>query len=168
MSRYMKHKFVFFGLKAAQRRQAAKGVMDSWSHRHTTRAGSLALEEVLGQATRALNACSEREMHYVAAELCARHLQRTQSWEHPAQARALLDVAREAIVTNSWWDTVDVLATSGVGGALVAPGARRAGQEVILEELEQWSTDNDMWLRRAAILSQIKCKESTNTALLER
>lgn len=44
--RYMKHKFVFFGLKAAQRRQAAKGVMDSWSHRHTTRAGSLALEEV--------------------------------------------------------------------------------------------------------------------------
>lgn len=60
-------------------------------------------------------------------------------------------LVRHLIVTGAWWDYVDEIATK-----LLPPGM----------DLRAWARDDDMWIRRAAILSQIGFKRHTDPALL--
>jgi 3-methyladenine DNA glycosylase AlkD len=59
---------------------------------------------------------------------------------------------RHLITTGAWWDLVDEVATK-----LVDP--RRV-------DVRAWATDADLWVRRAAIISQVGAKAGTDTALL--
>jgi 3-methyladenine DNA glycosylase AlkD len=64
------------------------------------------------------------------------------------------------ITEKSWWDTVDLLATRGVGVRLQnAPELR---QEVI----DQWRNAPNMWLNRTCLLFQLHYKKQTDTSLL--
>ena len=64
------------------------------------------------------------------------------------------------IVTKSWWDTVDLLAK--VVGSLVI---RIEGYDQIMLE---WSKDNNMWLKRVAILYQLSLKEKVDEIILDK
>lgn len=66
------------------------------------------------------------------------------------------------ISTKSWWDTVDAIAPKPVGKIAASY------PEVIEETLDGWAVHENMWLRRAAILFQLKYKEKTDDALLYR
>ena len=66
---------------------------------------------------------------------------------------------KRLIVTKSWWDTVDAL-DAIVGGA-VSRNPELKG--VMLE----WSLDENIWLRRAAIDHQLSCGADTDAELLE-
>lgn len=79
-------------------------------------------------------AAEEREYQYVACDHLLRH-------KFPA---AQLESLRELIVTKSWWDTVDNLAK--VAGTTLPEG------NAVLRE---WATDDNMWVRRAAIICQV-------------
>jgi len=64
------------------------------------------------------------------------------------------------ITTKSWWDSVDSL-TRVVGNlALSYP--------TLNETLLEWSLDENMWLRRMAIIHQLLRKKKTDTLLLEK
>jgi 3-methyladenine DNA glycosylase AlkD len=67
-----------------------------------------------------------------------------------------LDLYEELIVSGAWWDFVDAVAAGPLGALLpdVAP------------VLRVWSTDEDMWKRRAAIIAQVRRKAKTDFALL--
>ena len=67
-----------------------------------------------------------------------------------------LGLYEELIVTGAWWDFVDEVAAGPLGELLpdVAP------------TLRAWSTDEDMWKRRAAIIAQVKRRAETDFALL--
>ncbi len=67
-------------------------------------------------------------------------------------------LAREA----AWWDLVDPIATHLVGNSFLAD------RKTITPIMKKWIDDDDMWIRRTAILSQNRHKENTDEALLFR
>jgi 3-methyladenine DNA glycosylase AlkD len=64
------------------------------------------------------------------------------------------------IVSGAWWDLVDGLATHEIGDLL------RLDPQFMREQLLAWSTGEDVWLRRTAIISQVGFKRSTDRDLL--
>jgi 3-methyladenine DNA glycosylase AlkD len=71
-----------------------------------------------------------------------------------------IDVFESLITTKSWWDTVDYLASHTMGDHL----ARHP--ELIPEYTERWITSDDLWLRRTAILYQLRYKQKTDAGRL--
>ena len=93
-----------------------------------------------------------REEQYIAIEYGA-------LWrEHCTAAAASLyeRLARE----GAWWDLVDL-----VMGALVRP-AMLSERQAMRKHTDRWIDDPDMWVRRLALLSQIRLKEQTDEAQL--
>ena len=64
------------------------------------------------------------------------------------------------VVTKSWWDTVDLL--SKIIGDVV-----NRNKELKTLMLEWAKKENDIWLRRVAILHQLSFKENVDKLLLE-
>jgi 3-methyladenine DNA glycosylase AlkD len=75
------------------------------------------------------------------------------------QDLAALDLYRHLVVTGAWWDLVDELAHA-VGAVLREVGAPAAAV------VRAWSRDEDLWLRRVAILCQLGAGAATDRALL--
>jgi 3-methyladenine DNA glycosylase AlkD len=71
-----------------------------------------------------------------------------------------LPLARHLIVTGAWWDHVDELAVHLVGEALRADPARV--RPVLLE----WTTDDELWLRRTSVMCQVGAREAIDLDLL--
>jgi 3-methyladenine DNA glycosylase AlkD len=92
-----------------------------------------------------------REERYAAIDLTALKM--------AARDVAMLPVYEEIIRTGAWWDFVDGVAPR-IGALLQAH--RRSMTDV----LNSWSTDADMWMRRASITAQLRAKEQTDRALL--
>lgn len=77
-------------------------------------------------------------------------------WRDP-DALALFE---HLISTGAWWDLVDVVAGDLVGPVLLT--YRRKTTPLMRE----WATGDDLWLRRAAVLSQLKHAAETDLDLL--
>jgi 3-methyladenine DNA glycosylase AlkD len=71
-----------------------------------------------------------------------------------------LPMVEEMIVTGAWWDLVDPLASHHLGDIL------RADRRRVTPLMKKWARGDDMWKRRAAILSQLRFKGDTDLALL--
>ena len=67
---------------------------------------------------------------------------------------------QKLITTKSWWDTVD--------GLDVIVGDIALHYTEVNEILLQWSTDENIWLRRTAIDNQLLRKDKTDTTLFEQ
>jgi 3-methyladenine DNA glycosylase AlkD len=63
---------------------------------------------------------------------------------------------RRMIVEGAWWDFVDDIAIRLVGRVLLADRDR------MHPKLDRWIDDPNMWIRRTAILSQVKHKNQTD------
>jgi 3-methyladenine DNA glycosylase AlkD len=95
-----------------------------------------------------------REERYAAIELTGIRRHRE------CQTLDALPMYREMITTGAWWDLVDGLATHRIGDLLRAyPGPMK-------REMRKWSRSSDLWLRRTAILSQVRFKADTDLRLL--
>ncbi|MGI5950423.1 MAG: DNA alkylation repair protein [Brooklawnia sp.] len=71
----------------------------------------------------------------------------------------LMDDYQKMATTGAWWDLVDPLATHLVGDVL----RREPGQA---DRIRQWALADDPWLRRVAILCQLKFGADLDTGLL--
>ncbi len=69
---------------------------------------------------------------------------------------------RRIIEEGGWWDTVDEVAAHLVGAVLL----RHREETALL--MDQWIEDAHLWVRRAAIISQLTHKEKTDHARLFR
>ena len=78
----------------------------------------------------------------------------------PWQRIDVLPLYRELLVSGAWWDLVDPIATSRLHVLLTRDRTRMSAR------MRAWARGHDMWLRRAAILCQIKMKRDTDLALL--
>ncbi len=96
-----------------------------------------------------------REMRYAAIELLNFN-RYNKAWLTPAA----LPQIRELVTDGAWWDYVDTLASNTVGGLL-----KRFPSEVT-PALYTWAEDDDLWIRRTAMLAQLKRGEATDTKLL--
>lgn len=95
-----------------------------------------------------------REERY-AATAVARH-RAARGWQDPVA----LTLYRHLVVTGAWWDHVDEIAAHLVGGVLT--GHRAEATPV----LRGWARADDLWLRRTAVLSQLRHGADTDRALL--
>jgi 3-methyladenine DNA glycosylase AlkD len=97
---------------------------------------------------------THREERYAALALTG---QRTcRAWQDP---RAL-PLYEHLVTTGAWWDLVDPVAADRVGPILLGDPAE------VAPVVRGWAASDDLWLRRAAVISQLKARERTDTALL--
>jgi 3-methyladenine DNA glycosylase AlkD len=139
MAAYMRDQFAFFGLPSPALRSLERTAMAGLPA--PTEAD---LAVIAGQCW----ARREREFQYVACDYLRKHL--------PAAGAGFLPTVRTLIITKSWWDTVDALATRVVGDLV-----RR--HPALVTEIDAWSRDDNMWLVRTAILHQLHYGEHTDT-----
>ncbi|WP_059171768.1 DNA alkylation repair protein [Bacillus sp. FJAT-27445] len=139
MEKYMKNHFPFLGIKKPLRADLEK--------RFYTETG-LVKEPFDERFVRMLWELPEREYQYAALEYIAKFSRKL--------GPESLGLAKELITDKSWWDTVDALSQRPVGElAARFPSA-------ISFEMDKWAVSDHMWLRRTAILHQLKYKHETD------
>ena len=162
ISKYMRNKFTFFGLKAPARRALQKEFLkENDTH--------LEDRETLMEFVRCLWAQEERDFQGFGVDLMAQYrdllLGTSEGDFHTA-----VGVVEHCIINKSWWDTVDAIAYPGM------PHARTHTSSVIVTlrnvavfgyfvkqhpvvgvpVVWQWIDHDNMWLRRVAILHQVQ------------
>lgn len=141
MEAYMRNQFKFLGIRAPERKILTRDFL-----------------KTIDRATidwEFVQQCwekDEREFQYLAIAYLTKVKQRLIVEDIPR--------LRQLIVTKSWWDTIDSLDKFVGYVALHHP--------TVEATLLDWSTDDNIWLRRVAIDHQILRKEQTNPVLLEK
>ncbi|MEH7085980.1 DNA alkylation repair protein [Neobacillus drentensis] len=143
MEKYMKDHFPFLGIKKPDR-----SVLEKQFFQET----GLLKEPFNQEFIRDLWAKDEREYQYTGLVYMEKSLKKLEKMDLPFM--------EELIHTKSWWDTVDAISPKPVGEI-----AKRF-PDVVAETIDGWATHDYLWLRRAALLFQLKYKENTNEELL--
>lgn len=138
---YMKSALPFLGVRVPRVRAVTRGLA-----REVTEAAVLR-----GTALVLWREAAYREERYAASALMALR---------PVRARLdTLDVHEEMIRTGAWWDHVDEV-SHRLTETLDAHPAEMAPM------LRAWSRDDDFWVRRASIISQLGRRAATDRELL--
>ncbi len=103
-------------------------------------------------AVSALWAQPEREWRYLATAVASHH--------KPFVTFEQVPLYRRLVTEGAWWDLVDGVAANCVGR--VALRERKAMQPL----LERWIDDEDLWVRRTALLAHLTHKSETDQAQL--
>ncbi|PKH41318.1 3-methyladenine DNA glycosylase AlkD [Nocardioides alpinus] len=146
---YMKSELPYVGLTAPELRAMLKPLLVE--HRFIDRASwEAAVLELWEDVT-------HREEWYAAVALL-RH-RAYAAWLDPD----LLPLLGTLVRTGAWWDVVDEIASHLVGQVLLDH------RRVVTPVMDGWSVDVDsLWIRRTAVLSQLRHREETDTDLLQR
>lgn len=143
---YMKSAMPYHGLTSPELRAMLRPLLVE--HRFEDRA--------LWEATarRLWDEASHREERYAALGLL----------RHPAY-RAWVDVdllplLEHLVRTGAWWDFVDEVASHLVGQVLLDD------RVAVTPVMAAWATDEHLWIRRTAMLCQLRHRAQTDTGLL--
>jgi 3-methyladenine DNA glycosylase AlkD len=146
MQAYMKSSMPFLGIHAGPMRATCKAVFD---------ARPLADEQQWLEAVRLLwDGAGHREERYAAIELTGHRYYR--GYQRPRT----LALYRHLVTTGAWWDLVDNVAGNRVGPIL------RSAPDEVTPVMRSWALDEDLWVRRTAILCQLGSKAATDLDLL--
>ncbi|CUR58784.1 conserved hypothetical protein [metagenome] len=146
---YMKSELPFVGLSAPQLRALLRPLLveERFVDRGSWEAAVL---ELWDDAT-------HREERYAALAL-VRH-RAYQQWLDPD----LLPVLEHLVRTGAWWDVVDEVAAHPVGQVLLDH------RPAVTPVMDVWAVDDEsLWIRRTAVLAQLRHQERTDTELLDR
>ncbi|MCK4934096.1 MAG: DNA alkylation repair protein [Simkaniaceae bacterium] len=137
-SAYLKNHFPFLGLmqpvrKALQREVFQKFPLDS--------------EEDLKRILFDLWQKEEREFQYAACDLAIKYSKLC--------SPNMLGTFEKMIREKSWWDTVDTVASNLIGELLKE-------NPLLKPKMHLWVYDPHLWIRRSALLFQLKFKEKTD------
>lgn len=145
--RYMKSEMPFLGLTSPQRHGLLRPLLGDPALRIESRsAWERAVRELW-------DAAEFREDRYAALALLRHRSYR--SWRDPD----VIPLVQHIVVTGAWWDYVDEVGS--VVGEVLLMDPEGEGLR-----MRDWAEDDDMWLRRSAIISQLRHKERTDTTLL--
>lgn len=140
---YMRNQFTFFGISTPERRAIQKTF-----HEHYALPPIDQLEFIV----HSLWNKKERELHYFAMEFALKYKKQLNEQHLP--------LMEFLITTNSWWDSVDVVAPKLVASIFsTRPALAR-------EKACAWIKSDNIWLMRSALLFQLLYKEKTNEKLL--
>lgn len=143
MKKYMRDQFEYLGIKTPQSKLLQKEFYAK---------NGLPDISKLDVIIRDLWKLPQREYKYVAMSL-------VDKFEKKLPAKFIIPI-EHLIVTESWWDTVDLIASHQVGTMF------RRYPTVKAKYLKKWRSSNDIWLRRTTLLFQLLYKQETDFALL--
>lgn len=139
MQAYMKTTMPFYGVKAPARAQVFKSIKQSYAPNDS--ASYLA-------AIEALWALPHREEKYLALDFAAHFKKRARPEDLSFFARLIRE--------GAWWDLVDAIVMG-----VVSPLYKKH-REALREQIVAWLDDDDVWIRRASMISQLKHKSDTD------
>lgn len=142
MSVYMREQFIFYGIRTPERRQLQNQCLQAIQ--------SLAYSDLIMMIQCSYQE-SQREWHYFAGDLADKY--------HQPLPAEFIQTAEFMITRHSWWDTVDNIASKTVGHLV-----QRYPELVTV--MDQWIAADNIWLRRSAILHQLKYKQHTDVTKL--
>ena len=145
---YMKSAMPYRGISAPQLKAVLRPLLASPDNLVTDR------DEWEGAVHELWDGATHREERYAATALSGYRAYR--AW----QDADTLPLYRHLITTGAWWDHVDELASRRVGPILLSH------KEEVAPVVREWASDEDLWLRRTAILSQLTFKDRTDLDLL--
>lgn len=143
MKAYMRDQYEFYGIQSGPRRHALKAL---FSKQYLPNLDELA--DIVDE----LWSLPQREYQLVAVDLLIK--------QKKTLPESFLQHVERWITTKSWWDTVDMLATH-----IVASLFQRFPDKAS-SVISQWRKSDNIWLRRTAILYQLKFKQNTDIDLL--
>ena len=146
--RYMKSTIPYRGLTSPQLTAVLRPILADPGFRIADRDGWEATIRTLWDEV------AYREEWYAAIAL-ARH--RTY---RPWVDSESMPLWRHLVVTGAWWDVVDEVATHLVRDVL------EGSPDVEGLRLREWAVDDDIWLRRTAIICQVGRKDRLDESLL--
>ncbi|MBI2743558.1 MAG: DNA alkylation repair protein [Chlamydiales bacterium] len=141
-SAYLRNLFPFWGIPKPQRALIEKKIFAEIKMRDS---------EELERTLALLWQRDEREFQYTAIALGKRY---KKFW-----SLKTLDLVEKMIREKSWWDTVDDLAANLVGPLV------KAHLELALR-MDAWIEDPYLWIRRTALIFQLRWKKETDTTRL--
>jgi 3-methyladenine DNA glycosylase AlkD len=145
--RYMKSSMPFLGLTSPQRHQLLRPLLADPALRIDSRSA-------WESSIRALwDGAEFREDRYAALALLRHRTYR--AWRDPD----LMRLVEHIIVTGAWWDYVDEV--GNVVGEVLLLDPEGEGLR-----MRAWSERSDLWLRRSAIISQLRHGDNTDARLL--
>jgi 3-methyladenine DNA glycosylase AlkD len=146
MSKYMKDRFPFFGINAPTR----KKLQSQWFQKIPNELPNHERWTIIEE----LWAKEEREFHHVACDYL-------NSWNkkfiQPTDAAKL----KWLISNNSWWDTVDSIASNYLGKFYLAFPVEGA------ELVKEWRDEDSFWLNRSCLIFQLKYGNKVDFELLK-
>lgn len=145
MQAYAKSAMPYYGIQAPDMRAVCAAAFDA--HPLTTAAAWRAA------ITGLWDSATHKEQRYAAIELAA---------HQPYQrfvSMALVPLYRRLIQEGAWWDTVDALAHR-VAVLL------RTYPDPLKRTLRAWAKQDNLWLRRVAIIVQVNARDETDRPLL--
>lgn len=143
MKKYMKDKFEFLGIRSPLRKELQKEFLKGIDKK--TPIDKDLVNDLWNQPY--------REYQYLAIDYLIKKKKQFEKED--------ILLIKNLIETKSWWDSVDLIATYLLGELC------KLYPELVDEYIVGWSKDSNMWIRRSAILYQLKYKESIDTEILE-
>lgn len=144
MDAYMKGHFTHIGLNMPNRKEALKATFLEVPKPN---------KDQLFPLMHRLWDMPHREYQHIAMDISKRYLNKINPDD--------LDDITQLITTKSWWDTVDTIASNLLGAALQNQG------DIIYTYTDKLINSDDMWMRRSAIIFQLKYKHDVDFELLK-
>jgi 3-methyladenine DNA glycosylase AlkD len=141
-AKYLRNKFVCLGIPQPLRKELQKTIL---SNEKLSYSNILEIIEELWQT-------EIRELHYFAIDLLI-------SYKRDYEEKDI-DFFESLVIRNSWWDSVDVLSSNVLGEYFKMYPNNQVKYSI------KWNNTENIWLRRASILFQLKYKETTDVDLL--
>lgn len=145
MSKYMLNQFEFFGIPSPLRKQLVSQFIVQ---------NGLPVTDQIEEIVRFIWQMPQRELHYAMMEIASRKA-------YLADARRI-DLYEFMITNQSWWDTVDFIASNLVGAWLLKH------QQLTRPVTGRFMHSGNLWLQRTVLLFQLKYRENTDQEVLFR
>lgn len=139
MSAYMRNRFPYLGINRPERDKINKLLFPLIKKEVN--------ENFLKEVTTAMWQKQEREYHYFALDLLSKFVNHLT----PSALPFLTDLA----VQHAWWDSIDYLASKIIGKIILKYPDLQAAMDIL-------NTDDNIWLKRIAILHQLSYKQKTD------
>jgi 3-methyladenine DNA glycosylase AlkD len=146
---YMKSAMPFRGITSPTLRSALRPLLADPAYLLTERDEWEATVRALWDGARF------REERYAALAICGHRLYKPWAGEPAA-----VPLYRHLVESGAWWDFVDEIASHRIGPIL------RAHPETEPDRMRSWAISGNLWVRRAAILSQLSSRDETDRRLL--
>jgi 3-methyladenine DNA glycosylase AlkD len=143
MEAYMKNNFRFLGIPKPERAVLSKTLYDFYGKPS---------KEILYELVPLLWEQPYREYHYLGMECLYFQRKHFQASD--------LSLFESLMRKQAWWDSIDFISPKLVASLC------QTFPELLATTIERWSDDDDFWIRRAALLIQLKYKEHTQTERL--